>query len=186
MKRRIPCLLIAAHGLATIAVASLAGPAAAQTNREAVMLGPIQMLRDEPSYLDLGAGAFNVQGNRDSSATAEARLEFRYGKKLWIFGPAVGVLGNLQGGAYAYGGIYSDLKWGGIVVTPLAGAGAYHRGGSEDLGGVFQFRLSLGIAYEFSNASRIGLQIAHISNANTHEKNPSENELLLTYAIPFP
>jgi hypothetical protein len=184
MAQKIPFFLIAANALALMTAASIADPAAAQSN-DGLTLGPVQVLGDGPSYLDFAAGAFNAQGNRDSSATAEARLEFRYGRKLWIFGPAVGVLGNLQGGVYAYGGIYSDLRWGRIVVTPLAGAGAYHRGGSEDLGGVFQFRLSLGIAYEFTDSSRLGLQIAHLSNANIHDKNPSENELLLTYAIPF-
>ena len=184
MKRSTQACLLPARLILLVLAVGFANSAAAQSN-DGLTLGPVQVLGDGPSYLDFAAGAFNVQENRDSSATVEGRLEFRYGRKLWIFGPAIGVLGNLQGGVYAYGGIYSDLRWGRIVITPLAGAGAYHRGGSEDLGGVFQFRLSLGIAYEFSDFSRLGLQIAHISNANIHDKNPSENELLLTYAIPF-
>jgi hypothetical protein len=176
---------IAANTLGMLALTSVAGPAAAQSAGEPLMLGPIQVLRDEPSYLDFAAGAFNITERRDTSLSAEAKLEFRYGKKLWIFGPAVGVLANSQGGALVYGGFYSDLKYNRFVVTPLAAVGGYHRGGSEDLGGVLEFRLSLGIAYEFDDSSRLGLQIGHISNANIHEKNPSENELLLSYAIPI-
>jgi hypothetical protein len=178
-------LFIAANTLGMLAMTSFADPAAAQSSSEPLMLGPIQVLRDEPSYLDFAAGAFNITERRESPVSAEARLEFRYGKKLWIFGPAVGVLANSKGGALVYGGFYSDLKYDRVVVTPLAAVGGYHRGGSEDLGGVLEFRLSLGIAYEFGDSSRLGLQIAHISNGNTHEKNPSENELLLTYAIPI-
>jgi hypothetical protein len=167
-------------------LSTLTHPATAQsTGNEPITVGPVQVLRNESSYLDIGAGAFNIQENRDSSVSPEAKLEFRYGKKLWIVGPAVGVLGNLQGGALIYGGLYSDLKIGRFVMTPLAGVAAYHRGGSEDLGGVFQFRLSLAFAYEFDDMSRLGLQIGHISNANIHDKNPSENDLMLTYSIPL-
>jgi hypothetical protein len=67
----------------------------------------------------------------------------------------------------------------------LAAVGGYHRGGSEDLGSTFQFRLSADLSYQFDNQSRLGLQFAHISNAGIIRTNPGENELLLTYAIPL-
>ena len=183
---RIRPVLVTSTALIILILSSLPRPAAAQsTGDEPIMIGPIQVLRDEPSYIEVGAGAFNVQENRNSSMSPEAKLEFRYGKKLWGIGPAAGVLANLQGGVLAYGGFYSDLKYDKLVVTPLAGVAAYHRGGSEDLGGVFQFRLSLTFAYEFNDMSRLGLQIGHISNANIHDKNPSENDVMLSYAIPI-
>lgn len=185
MKKRIETFFIATNALALLALAAVANPAFAQSASEPLMLGPVQVLGNEPSYLDFAAGAFNIQENKNSSASAMGRIEFRYGKKLWYIGPALGILANTQGGIYGYGGFYGDFKYNRIVVTPLAGLGGYRRAGSEDLGGVFQFRLSLSVAYEFRDSSRLGLQIAHISNANIHEKNPSENELLLTYAIPI-
>jgi hypothetical protein len=116
---------------------------------------------------------------------AEGRIEFRYGQKFLHIGPAVGVLANNKGGAFGYGGIYSDIKYGDFVVTPLGAIGGYHRGGSEDLGGTFQFRLSLNVAYELSGQSRLGVQFAHISNAGIQSRNPGDNEVLATYAIPI-
>lgn len=112
-------------------------------------------------------------------------VQFRFGKKLLYIGPVIGVLANTQGGIFGYAGFYSDIRFGRFVMTPLAGAGAYSRGGSEDLGGVFQFRLSFALSYKFDNRSRLGVQFGHISNAGIHARNPSDNEALLTYAIPL-
>ena len=148
-------------------------------------LGPIRLLGDEPSYLGLGAGAFNTQAHRTSPTAAEGTAEFRYGRKLFFIGPALGLLANTRGGVFGYGGLYGDLQWDHVVVTPLGAVGAYHRGGSEDLGNILEFRLSLAVAYQFNDRSRLGLQFSHISNAGISNRNPGENELLLTYAIPL-
>lgn len=185
MKDTIRSLIGAARILIVLAPACAIHPAVAQSDNKPVTLGAIQVLQDEPNYLDFAAGAFNIQENQYSSMSPMARVEFRYGNKLWVVGPGVGMLANLQGGAMAYVGLYANFKYDRIVVTPLAGPGAYRRGGSEDLGGVFQFHLSLTVAYEFDDSSRLGLQLGHISNANLHDHNPSENDLLLSYAIPF-
>jgi hypothetical protein len=61
--------------------------------------------------------------------------------------------------------------------------GGYHDGDSANLGGVFQFRLSLDVAYRFDNGHRLGVRAAHISNAGVNEENPGEEELLLTYSV---
>jgi lipid A 3-O-deacylase len=148
-------------------------------------LGPLEIAGEGPDLLDLGVGAFNIQGHRGSAPAAEGSIEYRFGRKLFHVGPVLGLLANTQGGAYAYAGIYGDLRLGRVVLTPLGAFGAYHRGGSEDLGGAFQFRLGITAAYELGNRSRIGLQFAHISNADIHDRNPGDNEILLTYAIPF-
>jgi hypothetical protein len=149
-------------------------------------VGPVDILGDEPSYGDIGLGAFDIQGHRESGTSAEARAEFRYGKKLFYIGPAIGVLGNTSGGIFGYAGVYGDLALGPhIILTPLAAVGAYRRGGSEDLGGAFAFRLSANLAYQFDNLSRVGMQFAHISNAGIYNRNPGENELLVTYAVPL-
>ena len=63
--------------------------------------------------------------------------------------------------------------------------GAYHQGNSRDLGGVFQFREMVDLAYRFDNGQRLGVRVAHISNAHIHEYNPGEEEYYLTYAIPL-
>lgn len=169
------------------AVAPVIGGAAhAQTTPSGgLALGPFGLAGDEPSYLDFGAGAFDIQSHRESSPEPEGRIEFRYGKKLFYLGPAIGLLGTTQGGIFGYAGIYADLAFGRFVLTPLAAAGVYHHGGGEDLGGVFQFRLSADLAYAFDNQTRLGVQFAHISSASINNRNPGDNELLLTYAIPL-
>jgi hypothetical protein len=159
--------------------------AQAQSSASDLNLGPIRIAGNESSYLDFGAGAFDIQGHHEAPTSAEGKVEFRYGKKFLYIGPAIGVLGDTRGGVFGYGGFYTDLALGRFVLTPLAAVGGYHRGGSEDLGNTFQFRLSADLSYQFDNKSRLGLQFAHISNAGISQTNPGENELLVTYAIPL-
>jgi len=180
------CLPRAAVVLASIALISFDGGAAlAQSPSNPAERG-LQLLGDEPSYLDFGVGVFNNQGHNHSPATPEGRVEFRYSEKLFYFGPAAGLLVNTRGGVFGYAGIYTDIAWGRFVLTPLGGFGLYSRGSGEDLGGTFQFRLSANLAYEFDGRSRLGVQFAHISNAGIHAKNPGDDELLLTFALPLP
>jgi hypothetical protein len=159
--------------------------AAAQTRGAPRDLGPVQLAGDDASYLDLAAGTFGTGPGHVAPNAAEGRVELRYGKKVFHLGPALGLLGNSQGGVFGYAGIYADLRFGDVVITPLAGAGGYHRGRGEDLGGTFEFRLSLAAAYALAGGARLGLQYGHISNANSHRINPGENELLVTYAFPL-
>ncbi|HEY1719846.1 MAG TPA: acyloxyacyl hydrolase [Magnetospirillaceae bacterium] len=144
----------------------------------------LTIMGDGPDYVGIGAGSFNIQGHSDQSPTGEMNVEVRGGKKLWDIGPAVGILGNFDGGLYGYVGGYADIGLGPIVVTPLAAVGAYSSGGGQYLGGVFQFRLAIDAAYQFDGGSRLGVEFAHLSNATIDDRNPGENELLLTYAMP--
>jgi lipid A 3-O-deacylase len=146
-------------------------------------IGNWHVYGDSPNYLDLGLGVFDVGSNNKNNLAGQ--LQLRIGKKLWFIGPAIGILGNLDGGYYAYGGIYAEIAWKNLVFTPVLAAGAYEEGAGKDLGGTFQFRTSLGVAYQFDNLSRFGLQIAHISNADLLDYNPGEEEIYLTFAWPF-
>ncbi len=146
----------------------------------------VDLLGPGPHYLDLGVGVFDVfERKSDSERSAAARVEFRLGDKLYGVGPAVGALANTDGGAYGYVGLYADFKYGDLVVTPLAGLGAYHQADSSDLGGVFQFRLALGLTYQFEDGARLGLTLGHISNAQIHDENPGEDEVYASFALPF-
>jgi lipid A 3-O-deacylase len=179
---------------ATLALSSLLaflGPndpaVSAEGHEVAFRLGPVEVLGDEPSYAELGVGVFDVfafQGERATSAAANIQL--RWGRKAWCIGPAIGLMANTDGGVFGYGGIYADLTYGRVVITPLFAPGGYARGHSKDLGGVFQFRTELGVAYQFDDGARLGARIAHLSNAGIHHSNPGEEELLVTYALPFP
>jgi lipid A 3-O-deacylase len=171
-------------GLALIGAHTQAA-AATDGERAVVRLGPIEVLGSGPHRVELGAGAFDVRDASNGARSAAGRIELRVGDKIYAIGPAIGLLANTDGGVFGYGGLYADLAYGNIVVTPLAGAGGYAQGDSKDLGGVFQFRLGLTVAYAFPGGSRFGLHIGHISNAGIHAHNPGEEDIFLVFALPF-
>ncbi len=158
------------------------GPPAA-CGADAPLGGPVEVLGDSADLLSIGLGGFNIDNGRSSPA---GRLEWRFGRKLFFVGPALGVLANLDGGVFGYGGLYADvLFFRRLVFTPLLAAGGYHEGGSKDLGGTFQFRSALELAWRRDDGIRVGVQYAHISNANIYDRNPGEEDLFLTFAFPF-
>ena len=170
-------------------LASLIGPGAGTASAQSTarpMDAGLQLLSDEPSYIDLAGGAFDIQGHRESPTSGVGRVEFRFGRKFFYIGPAAGALVTTRGGVFGYAGFYGDIVWGRFVLTPLGAVGFYSRGSDENLGGAFQFRISADIAYEFDAGSRLGFQFAHISNAGIHKRNPGDNEMLITYGFPLP
>ncbi len=136
---------------------------------------------DDVDALMVGLGVFDAMDNESAAA---ATLEYRFGRKLFSIGPAIGGMANADGGMFGYVGLYSDVSFGDVFLTPQLGMGAYREGGSRDLGGVFQFRQSVDLAYRFENGHRLGAPIAHVSDAGIHESNPSEEEVFLTYSLP--
>lgn len=178
--------------VALAAIAALAGagpPAGAQsaTPAEDLHVGPVAILSQVPTLLDLGAGTYDLIGNAHRNETGAAGAELRLGQRWGGVGPAVGTLVDVRGGGMAYVGIDSDFAVGPVIVTPLAGLGAWWHGSRDDerLGGTFEFRLSLAAAYAFADGARAGLRFGHISNADIHTVNPGENDLMLTYAFPL-
>ena len=175
--------------VAMVSLSLTGGASQAQQPAEvAARLGPIAILGSGPSYLDLGAGVYDLVGNAHRNQTAAGELEFFYGKKILGFGPATGVIENIRGGGMFFVGFYNDFTLGPVVLTPLLGLGAWWHGGSNDenLGGTFEYRLELNFAYQFDNLSRLGFRLGHISNANAHARNPGDNDLMLTYSLPLP
>ena len=138
----------------------------------------------DAGMLELSVGTSNAFEQGDAAA-AIVTLEYRFGTNLRHVGPAVGILVSADGGAFVYGGAYTDIRYGSFVVTPLLSVGAYQEGSGSDLGGTLQFRSSLTLAYELESGSRFGLRMAHISNAGLHSRNPGENQLFLTYDVRF-
>ena len=176
MRRPLTCSLMAA-ALAWHAAAASAGERPVTPFFE---LGPLVVHGDEADALMLGLGAFDPFDNESSAA---ATLEYRLGRKLFVIGPAIGGMANVEGGLFGYIGLYADLSIGRIYFTPQLGLGAYRQGGSRDLGGAFQFRETIEFSYRFANGHRLGVRVAHISNADLHERNPGEEEYYLTYAL---
>ena len=171
------------HLLATALLISLAGPNLAYAGEPGTtafaQLGPIVVHGNEADNLLLGAGVFDIRDRTSAAGT----IEYRFGRKVFVAGLSLGLMANTEGGLYGYVGTYGDLSYKRIYFTPQMAMGGYHDGDSANLGGVFQFRLSLDVAYRFDNGHRLGVRAAHISNAGINEENPGEEELLLTYSI---
>lgn len=179
---------------AVTAVASLAFSGSVFGQEAVYQIGPVKILGPGPDRVIAGLGAFNIGPttggtSRERSTPAMAEFEYRFGWKPDFLGkaigPAVGVLANTDGGVYGYVGVYADLPVGNFVVTPLAGAGGYHEGDGKDLGGTFEFRLALTGAYQFADGVRLGVRLAHLSNAGLQASNPGENEILLVLDVPL-
>ena len=176
--RRLLVLCLLAMGLPSLAAAPAAGQERPTT--PFLELGPVVLHGSEADILMFGLGMFDPFDN--GSATA-ATMEYRLGRKLFFIGPALGGMANVDGGLFGYFGLYFDLSAGPFYFTGQLATGAYHQGNSRDLGGVFQFRQSIDLAYRQANGNRLGVRVAHISNAHVHERNPGEEEYYLTYSI---
>ena len=177
-------------GLCVSILAAGAGPAArAQSSpaSDGLRLGPLSIMTQAPTLVDLGTGVYDLIGNAHRNETGAVDAELRLGQRWAGIGPAMGTIVDLKGGGMVYVGLDSDLALGPVVVTPLIGLGAWWQGGGNDenLGGTFEFRLSLAASYVFDNGSRLGIRFGHISNADLHQRNPGENDLMVTYGMPL-
>ena len=103
-------------------------------------LGPIVVHGNEADNLLLGVGVFDIRDRTSAAGT----IEYRFGRKVFVAGLSLGLVANTEGGLYGYVGTYGDLSYKRIYFTPQIAMGGYHDGDSSNLGGVFQFRLSLG------------------------------------------
>jgi lipid A 3-O-deacylase len=148
------------------------------------LIGPVAVLGDSPHQIDVGLGTLGLRHDLDQHSQAE-RIELRIGKKIAYVGPAVGLLANRDVIRYVYGGIYADFTCGKFVLTPVLAIGWFRNASNLDLGGPLEFRESLEVAYRLSGRWRIGVSIAHISNADIYEKNPGQEDLLITCAVGF-
>jgi len=147
-------------------------------------IGSLDILGSGPHHLNLGFGLANI--NRPHRLRgAGGKIELRVGKKFAFVGPAVGLFINNEGFSYGYAGIYADLAYGRFILTPLVAAGVCHKGNSIDLGGPFEFRESLEIAYRVDKRWLVGVSLAHMSNGNVYKNNPGQNDLLLTITAGF-
>lgn len=139
---------------------------------------------DDPSFITLGAGYYDFNARDD--AAADFRLEYRHGRKLWIFKPWAGFEFTSDGAAYGLAGVLVDVYFGRrLVVTPSFGAGLYHDGDGKDLGSLIEFRSQVEMSYRFNDRSRIGIALSHISNAGITQRNPGTEILNVYYSIPF-
>ena len=161
--------------------AALAGAAAAAA--AALVLAWSPVYADDPDFLAVSLGSYDYD---DNEGAAEARLEYRSDRRLWIFKPFSGLMLTGDSAVYGYGGVLVDVFFGRrIVLTPSFAGGLYHDGTGKDLGHAVEFRSQIEIAYRFAGRARLGVGLSHISNAGLADRNPGTNALMATYAVPF-
>lgn len=140
--------------------------------------------QDDPDFLSVSAGAFDV--TREADRAAEFVLQYRSDQKLWFVKPHAGVMATTDGSVYGFAGLLVDLYFGNRwVLTPSTAVGAYHSGG-KDLGRSLQFRWGAELAYRFDDRGRLGIGLYHMSNGGLDDDNPGAESALLTYSLPLP
>ncbi len=147
------------------------------------------LVREGANRVVFGAGVFDAlsetEDGIDGQATGVLQADLRYGGRLLGLGPAAGAMLNADGGIGTFAGLFADFSVGYLMITPMLGAGAWFASGSKDLGGTFLVRTEVDIAYVREDGIRIGLRWGHLSNANVHNENPSEEDFMFTVAVPF-
>lgn len=137
----------------------------------------------DPAYLSMGIGSFDVLDDEDA---ADFRLEYRHDQGLWLLKPWVGLEATSDSAVYGALGILADLHLTDeIVLIPSLGVGAFEEGDGKDLGHTLEFRSQIEAAWQFENASRLGLAFSHISNASLDDVNPGAEVLTLYYHYPL-
>ena len=173
---------MAAGMLAGITAGAPAAAANGPAPEPLLEFGPVALLDSGEDILTIGLGAYEAV---DQNTSFAGSLEYRFGRKLFGIGPALGLIANVDGGLYGYFALYADLAIGPLVITPALGVGGSRTGESVDLGGTFAFREQLEVAWRFAQGYRLGVRIGHISNANIYEANPGEEDVMVTFGLPL-
>ena len=138
----------------------------------------------EPGYLVVAGGLYSCL---DLWAyTGFVNVQFQPGKKLWVLRPQVGAMASFTGAFMVYGGLAwpaAPVKW--LVIQTGAAVGYYESGNGIGLGFPVEFRLSLSVLFRFSNFYQLGLEFAHISNANLSTHNPGTESISIIFQVPL-
>jgi hypothetical protein len=144
--------------------------------------GPLLPSPGGATDLVVSAGNFDIG---EANSTPAIGLEIRNDVGWYGVGPAVGMLFTGHRGVYVHGGFHAEMGTRRIRVHGHLALGGYARGDGKDLGGAFEFREAIGLAYRASDEVQIGVQFAHISNGDIFDHNPGVEDLQLMISIPL-
>jgi len=149
----------------------------------ALVCGVSADAQEDLQYITVNIGAADVFG--DDSAAMGA-VEWRSDYTQLILTPMVGGFATTDGSLYGYGGVFVDVfLTDQFVARPSFAVGAYSDGDGKDLGGTLEFRTALELAWMFMDRSRLGVELAHMSNAGIYDHNPGMETLTVNYSIPL-
>ncbi len=144
----------------------------------------------DQNQLVFGLSAHNAFDSKDEVG---AQIEWR-GKRfddtmlgVANISPQIGLLADWESDIYLYAGLLYDWnvheRW---SIVPSFSAGLYHHGDDGiDLGGVIEFRSAIELNYMISPDSRIGLNLAHISNFGIYSDNPGTEIVTVNYSTSY-
>jgi lipid A 3-O-deacylase len=142
----------------------------------------------EPAYVSLSAGAFNLRSASRPELGGEVR--FSAHRFAWLprfipaLSPVTGGFVNSKGGFYVYAGLRCDIP---LRAAPWElsiqfAPGVYSAGsGGFKLGGPVEFRSGIEVSRQLGDRDRVGLMLFHISNAHIYVHNPGSESLMVTY-----
>lgn len=129
----------------------------------------------------LGLGDYNTL---DPDQSVEFRIEWHGGEFWRNFRPLAGYMTTRDDAHYVYGGVVSDFYLTDSIIFSLQSAiGYYEEGRGKDLGHEIEFKSAAELAWQFSNYSRLGLQIYHLSNAGLDDRNPGTEIISISYTF---
>ena len=140
---------------------------------------------EEPGYIVISGGLYSCFDLWAS--TGFVNLQVQPACKFWVLRPQVGFLVSFTGSYMIYAGLTwpaSPVKW--LVIQTGTAMGYYESGDGVNLAYPLEFRLSLSILYKFRNSAQLGLEIAHISNADLGPPNPGTESVSVIYQLPMP
>jgi len=151
----------------------------------------------DETFLDPRIAFFKVDYNRPHYRAMDGRLEIMGGYNFLptpeIYGrlhPTAGVEITTSASTWMGAGVAYDVNYGPLHFTPKFEPGLYLPGDGKRLNYPLEFRTSLELSYEFTDRSRFGVSISHISNANIsrnvfHKPNPGADILSIYYRFPL-
>lgn len=146
---------------------------------------PAARAEETSGWIIASGGVFNIASHADKSndkREAELGLEWRGRPRAFGLQPNLGLAGHDGGGGYAFAGLRRDFefsrRWG---VSLGFAVSLFEAGDGIDLGGPVEFRSSFEIFANVGEASRIGIDYYHMSNARLYDANPGANSLVVFY-----
>lgn len=138
---------------------------------------------DDPDFVTFAAGKFDIFRNREEDL--ELRMDYRFGKKLWIFKPFLTGAYVTNNSSFLGAGVLVDIYLGRRFVLTPQFSPTWWRGKTSnlDLGHALEFRSRVELAYRFDDRSRIGVSIDHSSNAGLGDGNPGVESVMLNYSM---
>lgn len=135
--------------------------------------------------LDVNVGLVNLR-KAERPVRVGVNYRFRPVDPVAQVIPTLGMAVADNGAAFGHFELLRDFwissHW---VLTPSLGIGGFVGKDDFDLGGVFEFREGIELAWRFDNDSRVGLRAFHLSNAGIHDRNPGTEALVLSYEVPI-